>query len=341
MTAALQLRHRLIPYIYTMAVQSATPGDDSASGQSLIKPLYHDYPEQPLAYHNKNQYMFGSQILVSPITSPQHKSTMMGSAPTWLPPILASDRKLRWVDIFSGMVYKADRIVELHRRLEDYPVLACEGAIILLDSSSELENDCPLPKSIEVIVVVGHDGLFELIEDDGTGSSPGEIAFSRTLIHFDQSAGTLTIEPTTKPLLLEREWSIRLVNWDGGSRAIKVSVVDPNIKYPGTEDSFQLIDTKVETVRKDTVLSLGLISASSRVMVYVGELPELAKNDVQTIIFDLLDSFQILRVVALDILNIFRAMDDGLEITLSRLRAIKLDPEVLSAVEEILLADPR
>ena len=63
MQDSLRLRHQMIPYLYTMNYRSYK------EGMPLIMPMYYDYPEVYEAYQIKNQFMFGTQIMVVPITS--------------------------------------------------------------------------------------------------------------------------------------------------------------------------------------------------------------------------------------------------------------------------------
>ena len=64
MREAVKLRYALFPYIYTMARETYD------TGVSLCRPLYYDYPEDDEAYAFENEYMFGNDILVAPITEP-------------------------------------------------------------------------------------------------------------------------------------------------------------------------------------------------------------------------------------------------------------------------------
>lgn len=317
MTACLQFRHRLLPYIYTMAVRAASP-----NGEAIVAPMYYDHPNDPHAYKHRNQFMFGTQLLVSAITSPRDKSTLMGVAPTWLPPV--GDGK--WVDIFSGVIYQGDRIVKLHRALEDYPVLAQQGAIIPLDSG-ELKNGCPLPSSLEILLVIGRDGSFDLIEEDGTGAEFEDVQFSTTSLKFIQSQGKLVISPAVKPLVENRTWSIRLISFESANVS---ATVDGDI-----------VDVQVEDVSNGVLVHLGTFSTTKEIILDIGPSPTLLQNPIYSKIYDLLDSFQIGIDIKGEILEVAekRSKGDGALVTLSRLRGLELDVEVLEALEEIVMAD--
>lgn len=115
----LRLRHRLIPYIFTMDYRAHT------DGIAVCEPMYYSYTENKNAYQVKNQYMFGSELMVCPITSPQHRDINKGSVEAWIP-------EGRWVDIFTGQAYSGEQRIALFRDINTIPVLAREGAIIPL-----------------------------------------------------------------------------------------------------------------------------------------------------------------------------------------------------------------
>jgi alpha-glucosidase (family GH31 glycosyl hydrolase) len=147
-TRFLQLRHKLLPYLQAMNIRSSL-------GEPLCQPMYWDHPERNEAYEVPNQYMFGDSLLVAPITSPRNAITELACTKAWLPPE-------NWVDIFNGKVFEGNRKLWLHRSLDQYPVFAPMGAIIPLDASIVLANGCPIRTALEVIVIVGKNGRFEL-----------------------------------------------------------------------------------------------------------------------------------------------------------------------------------
>lgn len=146
----LKLRHRLIPYIYTMDYRT------HYDAVALCEPMYYSYPNDKNAYKVPNQYMFGSELMVCPITSPQKKELQMGSFNAWLP-------EGRWVDIFTNQVYNGGKNITLFRDINSIPVLAKEGAIIPL--SDDQGNGTENPVSFEILAFSGN-GKFSLIEDN-------------------------------------------------------------------------------------------------------------------------------------------------------------------------------
>lgn len=152
MTDFLRLRHRLIPYLYSMnylAHDKALP---------IVRPMYYHH-DQNEAYNVPNQYYFGTEMIVCPITKPVDPETLLASFEAWLP-------EGRYIDFFTGQVYRGGQRLRLCRNLESIPVLVRAGGIVPLAkdySCSHLEN----PSQLEIQVFNGADGSFDLYEDNG------------------------------------------------------------------------------------------------------------------------------------------------------------------------------
>ncbi len=144
------LRKKLIPYIYTMNYRNHT------EGRALCEPLYYTYKEKE-AYEYKNEYMFGSQLLVCPVTSKRNRTTQKATTKVYLP-------EGKWTNFFTGETYDGEKEVLVESALNEMPVFAKEGAIIPLsmDKGNGVEN----PKKILWKIYPGN-GTFDLYEDDG------------------------------------------------------------------------------------------------------------------------------------------------------------------------------
>jgi len=318
---ALRLRHQLVPYIYTMNVRSAR------EHEPLIQPLYWEHPKRGEAYHNKNTFFFGSELLVCPITSPCDKATRRAKARTWLPPG-------RYVDIFSGMVYDGDRELIIYRTLEEYAVFAREGAIVPLDAAKEPLNGCVNPAAIEVKVVVGADGGFDMYEDDGMGSRPENVDWVVTPMRYDQSSGTLTVGPATNKsdaVPEERTWTITLVAVDGS--------VKPSVSVDGKE----LTDVHVKTLAHAIQVTIPSTPTASKITVKLNtEKPQLRITDAKPQMFAVLDSAQMPYNPKQPIWTTVSDEKLPLGMKITKLHAHKLDEyEVVGALMELLCADSR
>ena len=147
----LRLRHQLIPYLYSANYRT------HIDGEPICVPMYYDY-DMDEAYEAKNQYIFGSQLLVCPVTTPADKRLNFAKTTVWLP-------EGRWTDFFTGQIYRGGRWVNMHRDLDSIPVLAKEGAIVPMYRSGE-NNDLSLDQPLDIHIWRGN-GEFVLYEDDG------------------------------------------------------------------------------------------------------------------------------------------------------------------------------
>jgi len=171
------LRHSLIPYIYTMSYRT------HREGIALCEPMYYSYSENINAYKIKNQYMFGSELMVCPITHPQIRKLNKGCVDVWFP-------KGRWTDIFTGESYCGDRFITLFRDIDSIPVFAKEGAVIPF--APVKDNSVSNPEIIDLWIYLGSN-CFTLYED--SSDSDYEIRNCKTEIKvsFDKVAQKLCV----------------------------------------------------------------------------------------------------------------------------------------------------
>jgi alpha-glucosidase (family GH31 glycosyl hydrolase) len=220
---ALRFRHRLVPYLHTM-------NHRAAEGVPLVRPMYHLAPDDPHAYEVPNQFGFGSELIVAPITTPRDDVTLRGSVRAWLPPGV-------WIDVFTETAYDGNREVELHRDGRTIPALLRGGGILPLAAEDDLDATRN-PEHLELLVAPGADGAFTLIEDDGTGATPEDVPAARTAIRWDQQAGTLTIEPADDPhgvLPATRTWTVTFLGL-GDSTTVRDAPTGEPLRFDAGPD---------------------------------------------------------------------------------------------------------
>jgi len=167
---ALQLRHKLIPYIYTAAWENTN------TGVPLILPMYYRNPNALEAYQCPKQYYFGSELLVAPFTSLADPHTKQSRQRIWLPD---GD----WFNFFTGEYYSGDSWYSFYGGNDDIPVLARAGAIVPLDNGG-VSNTTENPQSLELLLFPGANNSFELFEDDGESLAYQKGNYS--IIEFEQ-----------------------------------------------------------------------------------------------------------------------------------------------------------
>jgi len=210
----LRLRHQLLPYLYSMNVRAAR------DGRPLVEPVYWEYPESDAAYRQKNEFMFGSELLVLPITTPKDSKTRLGRIRGWIPPG-------RYVDFFSGVIYDGNRELWLNRDLSTLPVLAREGSIIPLDAAEHPINGGSVPETFKIVVIVGADASFDIYEDDDDSPNLEKTKITGFTFTWQQSTGTLNLKclPSERPPLLEtRTWEVKFVSCQVDKGAIKCQI---------------------------------------------------------------------------------------------------------------------
>lgn len=324
----LRLRHRLIPYLYTMNVRSATVDEP------LIQPLYWEHPKERDARNNKNQYFFGSELMVAPITKPRDLQTGMGTVKAWLPP----DR--RYVDIFTGTVYDGGRLMNCYRQLADYPVFAHEGSIIPLDASLVPANGCLNPKGYELVVVVGKDGRFEIVEDhrdDPEDVKPAEPASGqrRIPVTWTQEEGCLRIGPVDSDAN-EAEGAHATSNWK--IKFLSCREVDLKEVYVADFNAEVHID---RSLNGGCTINLADAPSSKELVINIGQNPQLEVLDIKEAVQSMIDGFQCKFSIKDKLYECIK--EDGLSIAArtSQLLAIGVDAELVGPIFELLLADSR
>lgn len=159
----LRLRHKLIPFIYSNARRC------NKLKEQLIEPTYYEYKNKN-AYVCKNEYLFGRNLIVAPISKRTQKDGF-ARVKAWLP-------KGVWTDIFTSDIYRVEeedgKFITFMRGLESIPVLAKEGTVLPL--SMEEGNSVDNPGKMEIRVYSGN-GSFKLYEDDGTDEKSNVLKF--------------------------------------------------------------------------------------------------------------------------------------------------------------------
>ena len=173
----LTFRHRLIPYTFSLDRRY------HEQGIAPCEPMYYADPDEPEAYRVPNQYRFGSELIVCPITAPQQKENGMGRVEAWIP-------EGTYTDVFTGQTYRGPCRLPLSRELYTIPVLAGAGAVLPL--SADEGNGCANPTVLEVWLFKG-DGDFTMIEDNGRTDCEAHTARTRFETAWEEDSGTFRL----------------------------------------------------------------------------------------------------------------------------------------------------
>lgn len=128
----LELRYRLLPYIYTQAVES------SQTGLPVVRPMVLEFQDDPTTQRLDLQYMFGSSFLVAPVFTPNDRVTV------YLP---AGE----WVDFWSKQVVRGGRWVTVEAPLDMLPLWVRGGSIVPLGPAMDFVEQKALdPLTVEL-----------------------------------------------------------------------------------------------------------------------------------------------------------------------------------------------
>jgi len=110
---AIELRYRLIPYIYTLAFEH------SVEGLPMMRPLFFEEPDNHEIYKVAGTYLFGNDLLISPVMEPEKDEQSV-----WFP------GKSNWFDFYSGEKFEGGVQKTVSAVEESIPTFVRGGAII-------------------------------------------------------------------------------------------------------------------------------------------------------------------------------------------------------------------
>ncbi len=202
MRDAYLLRYALIPYIYTAARAAYD------TGLSLCRRLYYDYPEAAEAYEFKDEYLFGSDMLVAPVASAGSEENLLSKKSIWLPPGT-------WIEWFTGARLEGPAKIERSFALNEIPVYVKAGAVVPMQPKMRNTGEIPVDPLI-LAVFPGDSGETRVYDDAGNtpGYKANEFAWT-TVRHARLDDGTRKIEiPPVEGgypgMLTARAYEIRL-----------------------------------------------------------------------------------------------------------------------------------
>ncbi len=257
------LRYALLPYIYTEARSTYD------TGVAFLHPLYYDWPEANEAYTNKNEYIFGEDMIVSPIVAPGDKITGLAGESVWLPP---GD----WIEWQTGTHFHGPATVQRNFSISQIPVYVRAGAIVPEAPPMQYSNQKPLDPLIVNLfsLAEGQRSTYTLYEDAGDSRAYQQNADARTEISAAEKGGELTIEiaaakGTYQGMPATRAYEIRLpADWPP-------ALVKVNQQFLTYTPQKGTAGWRFEGNTLTTVISVPTISVSQSVTVHVTRSPAL------------------------------------------------------------------
>jgi alpha-D-xyloside xylohydrolase len=217
------LRYRLIPFIYSLGAKVTN------ENFTIYRALVMDFASDPKALDIQDQFMFGNEILVCPVTR-QHAT----SRSVYLPQTAGG-----WFDFWTGENLKEGTTFTANAPLNTIPLFVKAGSIIPMGPFIQYANESKAD-TLELRVYTGADGHFSLYEDEGDNFNYQKNKFSNIPFTWNEKNQTLTIgrrEGSFDGMLKNR--TIQVV-WIGRNTGV-------GINY--TADKLQTISYSGKTVR--------------------------------------------------------------------------------------------
>ena len=172
MRKALDLRYRLLPYIYSLGHEAYN------TGAPIMRPLVMEFPADTSVADMRDEWLLGKGLLAAPVLDSGGKRDIYLPGDTWY-------------DYYTGDTIRGPRVISVEKALDEIPVYVRAGTILPVGpviQYSEQTSDTPL----EIHIYPGKNGNFTMVEDDGTSYNYTNGETRATAYHWNDSAKTLT-----------------------------------------------------------------------------------------------------------------------------------------------------
>jgi len=228
MRDAFHLRYALEPYLYTEARRTYD------TGVAFLHPLYYEWPEADDAYTQKNEYVFGSQMIVAPVTHPVDAGTELASESVWIP-------QGNWIEVPTGRHFTGPQQITRSFSIDEIPVYVRAGAIVPMQPPMEYTAQKAVDPLILNIYPLanGQTSSYTLYEDNSKGVEYKRGVCTWTTIRATQSGDVLTVEiepvkGSYPGMLTRRGYELRLPDdWPPES----VAVNGASLAYAGVDQA--------------------------------------------------------------------------------------------------------
>jgi len=169
----IRLRYRLVPYIYSYGYRT------HITGEPLIRALVFDYPNDKNVLDIKDEFLFGKEILVAPVT--EEKVT---ERTVYFP-------EGEWYDWDYGYKYEGGKSYNIYAPQNRIPVFVKGGSVIPMADQVYNTKDIDR-KKINLLIYPKGTSSFTLYADDGISYDFEKGRCTETLIECTEEIGDST-----------------------------------------------------------------------------------------------------------------------------------------------------
>src|SRR5215469_2635998 len=200
----LELRYRLMPYTYSAVKETCE------TGLPMIRALWLHYPEDAAAVARGDEYLFGRDLLVAPVTEKGATSRTV-----YLP-------RGTWYDFWTNDEHKGGGEIVRKVDLDTLPLYVRAGAILAMGPVKQYTSEAS-DGPLTLVVFPGADGAGFLYEDDGESFHFRNGAFMRIEMQWDDQ---------------KRQLSLHLAS---GSRLLRAAPIKMEAKLAGSSKTASVI----------------------------------------------------------------------------------------------------
>jgi len=201
----LELRYRLLPYLYSAVHECAT------TGLPIMRALWLHFPDDPKAVACGDQYLWGRNVLVAPVIEKGATSRRV-----YLP-------RGAWYDFWTHERVEGGREISRPVDLETLPLYVREGSILPLGPVKQFSGEI-VDEPLSVSIYPGADASFLLYEDDGASFNyrQGEwmgiqMAWDdgRRMLSLRLAPGSRVLPPEARAIVVKVAGTTRSVTFEG------------------------------------------------------------------------------------------------------------------------------
>ena len=242
----IELRYRLLPYIYSLC------GEATQASGSIMRPFVMDFPRDKKAIRVDNEYMFGRNLLVMPVTDSLYTYYDKGAHKgfTSVPDVAKAVKNVevylpqgaKWYNFWTNEMHSGGQTVSMPCPIDIMPVYVKAGSILPFGPAVQYTSEKKWD-NLEIRVYPGADADFTLYEDEGDNYNYEKGAFSQIRFHWDDAARTLTIgerKGDYKGMLKKRNFRILVVNRQSPSGDKEPPQFSRSVRYNGKAQTIKL-----------------------------------------------------------------------------------------------------
>ena len=221
----INLRYSLLPYSY------ATAWNVTHHAGSIMRALFMDFGTDKQVYDIGNQYMFGTSLMVAPVTKAGTKEQAV-----YLP------AGAIWYDFWTGKTETGGKYITTATPIDILPLYVKAGAIIPWGPKVQFAEEKKWD-NLEIRIYPGADGDFTLYEDENDNYNYESGKYTEISFHWDNASRTLTVggkKGNFTGSLANRKFNIVMVTDTKGTGEQLSKQADKVINYKGAAISIKM-----------------------------------------------------------------------------------------------------